>query len=608
MDSIKEGLSMGKNRKSSNDKEVLKGTSSNIPAELPADIQSLFVLIESLRATIAAQNKIIESGNSADLPAEIKAFVATIAALNTTIEALAKANESNTRINESLNRSKQEVTQQNAELLKKISELTALVASLVDQNKKDKSSKSNDSSNSSIPPSASNPSKSTGNFSPKKVNKKYSLRKKTQEKPGRLAGHEGSGMKLKEVSDRFVDLFPEGCAGCNNLVSCMQNGRVCDTRYTTDIVFEALQTEYKSWEFQCPNRSNQAVQGTFPQDVTGSKQYGPNIKNFVVLLKNIGFVSYKRMAKLCSALELDLSTGTLLDICNRFADKCKDVRPMITSLLQSSLSLGIDETGGNINGSKIWHHTTVSEDATLIVAHKNRGEKGTLSSGVMQNFTGIVCHDFWRSYFKLENVIHAMCAAHLERENNKAQADNPTLKWPTLMNDLFHDLERARKKFLLLGLDRIPDEVLLPYRDHYDDILKLGDEEDPIPLVGEKLKKNGEPRKPALSKGQNLLKRYKEYKEEILRFAADFDVPVSNNRAEISFRFFKVAYNVFGCFRTEKGAADFSMMNSVFDTGRKQGLPPKEIVSKVNNGNYLDIFNDECRAILIANGAIPTLA
>jgi len=49
------------------------------------------------------------------------------------------------------------------------------------------------------------------------------------------------------------------------------------------------------------------------------------------------------------------------------------------------------------------------------------------------------------------------------------------------------------------------------------------------------------------------------------------------------------------------------MMNSVFDTGRKQGLPPKDIVSKVNNGNYLGIFNDECQAILIANGAIPTL-
>jgi len=140
----------------------------------------------------------------------------------------------------------------------------------------------------------------------------------------------------------------------------------------------------------------------------------------------------------------------------------------------------------------------------------------------------------------VENIIHAICAAHLERENNKAQADNPTLKWPTLMNDLFHDLERARKRFLLLGLGRIPEEVLLPYLDHYDEILKLGDEEDPVPMVGEKLKKNGEPRKPTLSKAQNLLKRYKGYKEEILRFAVDFGIPVSNNRAETAFRFLRL--------------------------------------------------------------------
>lgn len=49
------------------------------------------------------------------------------------------------------------------------------------------------------------------------------------------------------------------------------------------------------------------------------------------------------------------------------------------------------------------------------------------------------------------------------------------------------------------------------------------------------------------------------------------------------------------------------MMQSIFDTGRKQGKVLKGFVFNVFNGNYLDIFNDECQAILIANGAIPTL-
>jgi hypothetical protein len=49
------------------------------------------------------------------------------------------------------------------------------------------------------------------------------------------------------------------------------------------------------------------------------------------------------------------------------------------------------------------------------------------------------------------------------------------------------------------------------------------------------------------------------------------------------------------------------MMQSILDTGRKQGFSPKDIVSSVFMENYLDIFNDECRGVLLANGAIPAL-
>jgi transposase len=225
----------------------------------------------------------------------------------------------------------------------------------------------------------------------------------------------------------------------------------------------------------------------------------------------------------------------------------------------------------------------------------------------MQDFTGIVVHDFWSPYFNLKHVKHAMCAAHLERENNKAHTLNPGHQWPTLMNDLFHGLESERKDCMKLGFRKIPEETLLLYFDRYDEILEIGATEDPVPLVGKKLKKNGEPRKPALSDPQNLRKRYKKYKDEILRFAKDFNVPVSNNRSERGFRVCKLAYNVFGCFRTAEGADDFSMMQSILDTGRKQGFSPKDIVSSVFMENYLDIFNDECRGILLANGAIPAL-
>lgn len=81
-------------------------------ANLPEDPQSLVAVIESLVRIIVADS------------------TSDIQALLSVIESLAK---------------------QNAELVEKISELTALVTSLLEQNKKDNSAKSNDSSNSNLP-------------------------------------------------------------------------------------------------------------------------------------------------------------------------------------------------------------------------------------------------------------------------------------------------------------------------------------------------------------------------------------------------------------------------------------------------------------------------
>jgi hypothetical protein len=75
--------------------------------------------------------------------------------------------------------------------------------------------------------------------------------------------------------------------------------------------------------------------------------------------------------------------------------------------------------------------------------------------------------------------------------------------------------------------------------------------------------------------------------------------------SEKSFRVLKTIYNVFGCFRTKEGADDFSMVRSVLDTGRKQGLLPTDIISNVFIENYKGIFNKESLEVLMANGAIP---
>jgi transposase len=74
-----------------------------------------------------------------------------------------------------------------------------------------------------------------------------------------------------------------------------------------------------------------------------------------------------------------------------------------------------------------------------------------------------------------------------------------------------------------------PDQIRI-FEEKYDRITKIGFEEDPPPLIPEnQTKKPGRKRQ---SKSKNLLDRFADYKNDILRFMHDFEVPFENNLAE----------------------------------------------------------------------------
>ena len=67
----------------------------------------------------------------------------------------------------------------------------------------------------------------------------------------------------------------------------------------------------------------------------------------------------------------------------------------------------------------------------------------------------------------------------------------------------------------------------------------------------------------------------------------DLTVPFDNNQSERDLRMLKVKQKISGCFRTEKGAAQWCRLKSYVSTMRKQGRGVMEAIRSVFGGTTI---------------------
>ncbi len=418
------------------------------------------------------------------------------------------------------------------------------------------------STNSSKPPSSD-------------PDRKKQPKRKTGRKTGGQKGHVGSTLKKVDNPDRVklikIDrrTLPPG--------KYKQVG--FDTRQVFDIDISRIVTEYRAQILE-DDTGNRFV-ASFPRSVTKAVQYGTDLKAHSVYMSQFQLVPYNRIQDHFSdQLNVPVSEGSIFNFNKEAYRLLGDFEVRVKNELTASDLAHADETGINIGGKRHWLHCVSNESWTLYHPHEKRGLDAMEDMGVLPRFGGILCHDHWKPYYRLD-CDHALCNAHHLRELTRAwEQDNQ--QWAQELKEL---LETINRKVNDAG-GVLDAKESAKYRRKYRNILKKGDIECPEPARPKKKGKRGRIKR---SKSRNLLERLRDYEQDTLRFMDNALVPFSNNLGESDIRMTKVQQKISGCFRSEQGARMFCLIRSYLSTCRKQGIKSSRALSLLFNGNLPDL-------------------
>jgi transposase len=347
-----------------------------------------------------------------------------------------------------------------------------------------------------------------------------------------------------------------------------------ESRQVFDIDIRRVVTEYRA-EILVDQFGNRFI-ASFPEAVTKAVQYGNGVKAQAVYLSQYQLIPYQRVQEqFQDQFQLPISVGSIFAFNQQaYASLEQFELKLISKMLLSSV-LHADETGINIGGKNHWLHCISNPQWTLYHAHAKRGNEAMAAMNVLPQFTGILCHDHWKPYFKL-NCLHALCNAHHLRELTCAEEQDHQ-GWAKKMRELLLNIEQAVKA----QGGALPEPQAIRYTEQYRALLEQAELECPPP---DPQRNPGQRGRVKRSKSRNLLERLLNYEQETLRFMIDARVPFTNNQGENDIRMTKVHQKISGCFRSQEGAEIFCRVRSYLSTCRKNNVSASEALTLLFDG------------------------
>jgi len=412
-----------------------------------------------------------------------------------------------------------------------------------------------DSSNSSKPPSSDGLAKKPRILS--------SLRTRSGRPSGGQKGHSGETLRQVADPDAVVEHKASACRHCCAGLDA-KSVIGAEKRQVFELPERLLRvTEHRACVYRCPHCRGE-TRAAFPEGVGAPAQYGERFKATAVYLNAQQLVPEDRVAQVLA--DLFGAAACAASVAAWGQAKARALTPVYRAIGARAGQENVrclDETGLRVAGKTGWLHTT----STLAYTFYRAGEPRSAVPKDLQG--GVVVHDHFLPYRGLENVEHAFCNAHLLRELN-AVVDLDGEPWAEAMRKTLLDANDAVRQAKAAGLAALPENEIKAFEARYWAAIREGlAYHRSLPKLDPPTKSRGRKKnRPA----QNLLERFKTYKDATLRFLKNFAVPFTNNLAEQDLRMMKVKMKISGGFRTLQGAVDFARLRSVISSARKQGL------------------------------------
>jgi transposase len=145
-------------------------------------------------------------------------------------------------------------------------------------------------------------------------------------------------------------------------------------------------------------------------------QYGPRLAAIVVYLLHYQLLPEDRLAEAMADLfGVKLVAATIARMSRSCAERVQGGADAVSAFVKAAAVKHLDETGFRIGGRTQWLHIACT---VWLVFYRVSPRRGSLMEGV----TGIVVHDYWKPYYTMEGVAHALpttCANSRSRSRRR---------------------------------------------------------------------------------------------------------------------------------------------------------------------------------------------